>query len=218
MKTAGWICVVLGILSFIGAALKEDGLLGPTFVIALGAFLLYRATHKEQEQKKDHKGSSDSTAPISNHRINQSAKDSHNHAADNHVSGDKAEGLDEIQSHLTLQQREASMCLISFFGGFNNNLLDDAPMMIFKQAAAFFGIPDSPIEVSQIMAKYSDADTLVDTVLTIKDIKAKEFLLLSCYDLIQSAGNSEDDELLFNIARDMGYNKDKFQKLISAYS
>lgn len=218
MKTTGWICLVLGILSFIGAALKEDGLLGPTFVIALGAFLLYRATHKEQEQKKDHKVSVMRNEPINHAQINKPAKNFPNPAADKPVSGNKLDGLDEIQSHLTIQQREASMCLISFFGGFNNNLLDDAPMMIFKQAAAFFGIPDSPIEVSQIMAKYSDADTLVDTVLTFKDVKAKEFLLLSCYDLIKSAGNQEADELLFNIANDMGYNKDKFQNLISVYS
>jgi hypothetical protein len=218
MKTSGWICLVLGILSFIGAALKEDGLLGPTFVIALGAFLLYRATHKEQEHKDNRKVSAVSSASINNQQINQSTNKFPGHVVDTQVAGNKSVGLDEIQSHLTLQQREASMCLISFFGGFNNNLLDDAPMMIFKQAAAFFGIPDSPIEVSQIMAKYSDADTLVDTVLTIKDIKAKEFLLLSCYDLIKSAGNSEADELLFNIARDMGYNKDKFLRLISAYS
>ena len=127
------------------------------------------------------------------------------------------ESLEDIQAQLTLQQREAAMCLISFFGGYNINLMDDAPILLFKQSAIFFGLPDSPVVLSKIMLKYTDADTLVDIVLTIKPIKAKEFLLLTCYDLFKSSGKPEAYDLLFNIANDLGYDKTRFEQLIRRY-
>lgn len=67
------------------------------------------------------------------------------------------------------------------------------------------------------MAKYSDADTLVDIVLTIKFKKAKEFLLLTCHDLIKESGNNKADFLLSNIVYDMGYDKRSFEVLINQY-
>ncbi|MDE5685797.1 MAG: hypothetical protein K2I26_04485 [Paramuribaculum sp.] len=39
---------------------------------------------------------------------------------------------EDIQAQLTLQQREAAMCLISFFGGYNNNLMDEAPIITIQ--------------------------------------------------------------------------------------
>lgn len=218
MKTAGWICVVLGILSMIGAASKGDGLIGPTFVMGLGVFFLYRASHKEQEQKNSSNVSAPSArnAGVCNKR--QDTAKVQNVDVSNSGAVKNTESLDEIQSQLTLQQREAAMCLISFFGGFNNDLEDETPMMIFRQASIFFGMSDSAVDVAKIMAKYSDADVLIDTVLTIKNTKAKEFLLLSCYDLIKNTGNNEAYELLSNIANDMGYDKPKLHSLIAVYS
>ena len=90
-------------------------------------------------------------------------------------------------------------------------------LLLFKQSAVFFGLPDSPAVLSKIMSKYTDADTLVDIVLTIKPIKAKEFLLLTCYDLIKSSGKSEAYDLLFNIANDMGYGKTRLVEHINRY-
>lgn len=46
MKVAGWIILVLGILSFTGAALASHSVFGPCFFIALGAFLIYRSNEK----------------------------------------------------------------------------------------------------------------------------------------------------------------------------
>ncbi len=89
--------------------------------------------------------------------------------------------------------------------------------MLLKQSALFYGLPDSPLFLSKIMSKYSDADALLDIVLTIKPVKAKEFLLLSCYDLIKSTGKQEAFDLLFNIANDMGYDRTKMEQLILLY-
>lgn len=52
MKTIGWICVVLGALSFIGAASAGHSVFGPMFWLALGIALLYFGNQKEEEKKK----------------------------------------------------------------------------------------------------------------------------------------------------------------------
>ena len=67
------------------------------------------------------------------------------------------------------------------------------------------------------MSKYTDADALVDIVLSIQTVKAKEFLLLTCYDLIKSTNKQEAYDLLYNIASDMGYNRTKMTELIELY-
>ena len=219
MRTAGWICLIIGVLSFFGAALKGNSVFGPLFWIGLGAFLLYRVNNKEDEREKKPIKFDQQSEKETQHiqeSITKSIPDT-NQVELSEFPNQQLESLEDIQVQLTLQQREAAMCLISFFGGYNNNLMDDAPIMLFKQSAVFFGLPDSPAILSKIMSKYTDADTLVDIVLTIKPIKAKEFLLLTCYDLIKSSGKPEAYDLLFNIANDMGYDKTRFEQLIRLY-
>lgn len=53
MKTFGWICVVLGGLSFIGAASAGHNVFGPVFWLALGIALVYLGNQKEEEKKKN---------------------------------------------------------------------------------------------------------------------------------------------------------------------
>ena len=53
MKTFGWICVVLGALSFIGAASAGHSVFGPVFWLALGIALVYYGNQKEEEKKKN---------------------------------------------------------------------------------------------------------------------------------------------------------------------
>lgn len=218
MRTTGWICLVIGVLSFFGAALKGNSIFGPLFWISLGAFLLYRVNNKDDEREQKHtklEQQSKESAQAQENIIKTLPETKQNDIPE--IPIQQLENLEDIQAQLTLEQREAAMCMISFFGGYNNNLMDDAPIILFKQSAIIFGLPDSPAVVSKIMSKYTDADSLVDIVLTIKSVKAKEFLLLTCYDLIKSSGKSEAHDLLFNIANDMGYNKMKFEQLISLY-
>lgn len=205
MKIAGYIFLIIGGLSFLGAAFKGNSAFGPLFWIALGAFLVYSANNKESEQKE---------------KIRQSAEYRENSTVEsmpNSNNDQKLDSLEDIQSQLTLRQREAAMCLISFFGGFSDNLNDDVPMILFRQAAKFFGLSDSPIVLSQMMSKFSDSDTLINTVITIRPAKAKEFLLLTCYDLVKSSRKPEASDALFGIANDMGYDRAKMQRLISRY-
>lgn len=205
MKIAGYIFLIIGGLSFLGAAFKGNSVFGPLFCIALGAFLVYRANNKESEQKE---------------KIRQSAEYRENSTVEsmpNSNNDQKLDSLEDIQSQLTLRQREAAMCLISFFGGFSDNLNDDVPMILFRQAAKFFGLSDSPIVLSQMMSKFSDSDTLINTVITIRPAKAKEFLLLTCYDLVKSSRKPEASDALFGIANDMGYDRAKMQRLITLY-
>ncbi len=217
MKTAGWIFLAIGIISFFGAALKGNSVFGPLFCIALGAYLLYRVQNKESEQSVTPRVyNQESTNRSETQKAASKVLGAVSEVRQNSVSVG-AESLQDIQSQLTLRQREAAMCLISFFGGYNDNLMDDVPVLVLKQSAVFFGLPDSPLALSKIMAKYTDADTLIDIVISIKPAKAKEFLLLTCYDLIKSTHNAEAHELLRNIANDLGYDKPKFTQLINLY-
>lgn len=68
-----------------------------------------------------------------------------------------------------------------------------------------------------MMSKFSDSDTLINTVITIRPAKAKEFLLLTCYDLVKSSRKPEASDALFGIANDMGYDRAKMQRLITLY-
>lgn len=47
MKVAGWIILVLGLLSLTGAAIASHSVFGPCFFIALGAFLIHKSNNKE---------------------------------------------------------------------------------------------------------------------------------------------------------------------------
>lgn len=217
MKKTGWAFLILGVVSFLGAVSTGKSVLGPLFWGALGAYLIHRANQKATEQNNK--------AKIANYNADESNKKQESPTPDNkpviasvQSTEPQLESIEDIQTQLTLQQREAAMCLIAFFAGYDDNLMDDAPIMLFKQAALFFGLPDSLSALSHIMAKYTDADVLVDIVTTIKPVKAKEFLLLTCYDLIRSAHNSEAHDLLYNIANDMGYDHERLTQLIRQYS
>lgn len=52
MKKAGWIILVIGVLAFIGAALKGDSVFGPLFWIGIGGLLLYLKREREENDKE----------------------------------------------------------------------------------------------------------------------------------------------------------------------
>lgn len=215
MKTVAIICLILGGLSLIGAAYKGDSVFGPLFFIALGAFFAHRHANRKDSQNNKYTNPSFSDNIKS---IEESVSQPIQITKAKSVSDYHPDTTENLQSKLTTQQKEASLCLLSFFGGFNNNLEDEVPMIVFRQASSFFGIPYSATAISQMMAKFSDSDLLIDTVLTIQSPKVKEYLLLCCYDLIKSVNNPDAHEILYNIANDMGYNKFKMRQLITKYS
>ena len=49
MKIAGWICTIL--VAFIGSVSAVHNPTGPTFLLALGIFLSYRANSHDNEKK-----------------------------------------------------------------------------------------------------------------------------------------------------------------------
>lgn len=218
MKATGYVFLIIGIISFLGCALKGNSVFGPLFWIGLGTFLLYKADKREQKNESEPISTEKFTKDKTRIQAEGVEAISNNNLADVKKQADQQlESLEELQAQLTLPQREAAMCMIFFFCGYNSNLTNDASIILLKQSAVFYGVPDSPLFLSKIMSKYSDADALLDIVLTIKPVKAKEFLLLSCYDLIKSTGKQEAFDLLFNIANDMGYDKTKLEQLILLY-
>lgn len=203
MKTAGWIFVVIGVLAFLGAASKGDSVFGPLFWIGIGIVLLY--LKREREEDKKEKTIAETTTPKRSETLKVEEKAS--------------EVIDvEQSSPVTFEQKEAALCLIAFFAGYNEDIMtNDAAYMISSQSAIFFGIGDYKETLTAALPKYQDADKLIDTVLTIKDKKSREFILLTCYDLTKMSGKSEAYEFLYNIAYEMGYNRDKLKNLVDQF-
>lgn len=203
MKTAGWIFVVIGVLAFLGAASKGDNVFGPLFWIGIGIVLLYLKREREEDKKEKTIAETTTTKRLETLKVEEKA----------------SEVIDiEQSSPVTFEQKEAALCLIAFFAGYNEDIMtNDAAYMISSQSAIFFGIEDYKETLTAALPKYQDADKLIDTVLTIKDKESKEFILLTCYDLTKMSGKSEAYEFLYNIANEMGYNKDKLKNLVDQF-
>ena len=203
MKTAGWIFIVIGALAFLGAASKGHSVFGPLFWIGIGGVLIYLKREKEETNEK--RTAVEPTAP------KQPEKPQ--------LEEEKAKTKNVEQcTPVTFEQKEAALCLIAFFAGYNDDLTTDgSAYMVSYQSAIFFGIGNYKETLTAALPKYQDADKLIDTVLTIKDKKSREFILLSCYDLTKMSGKAEAYEFLYNIASEMGYDKEKLHKLIDQY-
>lgn len=219
MKTAGWIVLGIGILAFFGAALKGNSVFGPCFWIALGGYLLYRANNKEEKEETSTKPKiieSPTPTPVkSATEIKESPKTVV--AQEKPLEVKEPETIEEIQSQLTLQQREAAMCMVALFGGYANKMPQDAMTYISSQAATFLGIPFNEAYISNMLARNSNSDMMIDTVVSIKSRKAKEFLLLTCHDFAANSSSDEACFLLENIAADMGYDKFQLHQLVKTY-
>ena len=204
MKTAGWIFVVIGALAFLGAASKGDSVFGPLFWIGIGSVLIYLKREKEETNKE--KAIAETTTLKNTETLKVEEK--------------KPEVIDvEENSPVSFEQKEAALCLIAFFAGYNEDIMtNEAAYMVSYQSAIFFGIGNYKDTLTAALPKYQDVDKLIDTVLTIKDRKSREFILLTCYDLTKMSEKSEAYEFLYNIANEMGYNREKLHKLIDQYS
>ena len=203
MKIAGWIFVVIGVLAFLGAASKGDSVFGPLFWIGIGIVLLYLKREREENNIEN------SIAEAATPKKTETLK----------VEEKKSEEIDVEQNYpVTFEQKEAALCLIAFFAGYNDDIMtNDAAYKISSQSAIFFGIGNYKDTLTAALPKYQDADKLIDTVLTIKDKESKEFILLTCYDLTKMSGKAEAYEFLYNIAYEMGYNRDKLKNLVDQF-
>ena len=204
MKTAGWLFIVIGVLAFLGAASKGHSVFGPLFWIGIGGVLIYLKREKEETNEK--RTAVEPTAPKQPEKPQLEEEKA------------KTKNVEQF-TPVTFEQKEAALCLIAFFAGYNDDLTTDgSAYMVSYQSAIFFGIGNYKETLTAALPKYQDADKLIDTVLTIKDRKSREFILLTCYDLTKMSGKAEAFEFLYNIANEMGYDKERLHKLIDQYS
>lgn len=207
MKTTGWILIVIGALSFIGAASKGHSVFGPLFCLGLGGTLVYLKKEKDEEPPVKLPDTPESHKQMMEVKAQKETRDIMVTESTN-SNGD-----------LTFEQKEAALCLIAFFAGYNDDIMtNETAHLVSYQSAVFFGVENYEDTLAKAMPKFYDPDKLIDTVITIKDKKSIEFILLSCFDLSKLSGNDEAYELLYNIANDMGYNKVKLHRLINQYS
>lgn len=201
MKTAGKIIFVFAILSFIGAAMKGNSVFGPCFWIAVGAFLIYRGYNKEESSESPEEHSSNASTIIEPQ------------------IPPTTEHIDSIHNNLTQKQKEAILCMISFFAGFDERIAYSGKTeLILNQACVFTGLPFTEENIKRIFAKNGDGEQIVNTLKTIKSTKAKEFLVLSCYDLSKETYNPDVINNVYKLGTDLGFNKQYINKLIQLYS
>ena len=228
MRYFGIFCIILGGLSLLGALAAGHNAFGPLFWLALGIALVLIAKQKENVNKKEREQISKA---VKQQPINKSQS---NHIVQQHPEQERTSKQQVIGSistssslniniPMTTAQKEAAMCLISYFGGYNDEIETDAEInqivyMLSYQAATYFEVQNFPKMLPGAMSRNSDPDKMLDTVMTIEDRQYKEFLLLTCHDLTKMSGKAEAFELLYNIANEMGYNKDRFNALIKQYS
>ena len=223
MKGFGKFCIWLGALSLIGALIGGHSAFGPAFWLALGLALVFFAKQKEDVNRKMDKQttnpSASATQPVKEIqqqiRIETAVKSQP-------VESKVAPSNTSKDIPMTTKQKEAAICLVSFFGGYNDlETNDEANQIVFElscQVANYFGIQDFPAMLPGAMKRNSDPNKIIDTVMTIQDRQYRECLLLTCYDLAKMSRNMEALELIFNIANDMGYNEERFNSLIKQYS
>jgi len=216
MKTIGWILLVIGVLAFMGAALKGHNVFGPLFWIGIGVMLLCLKKERVENKKKEMV----TTQPkeVETHVVKEEKEVI---KVDSEILREETNINDKIEQDapVSFEQKEAAICLISFFSGYNDDIMtNDDAFMLSYQSALFFGIDDFKETLMTALPKYPDADKLIDKILTIKNKKAKEFILLTCYDLTKMSGKSEAYDCLYNIANDMGYDRERLKTLIDQYS
>lgn len=223
MKGFGKFCIWLGALSLIGALIGGHSAFGPAFWLALGLALVFFAKQKEDVNRKMDNQTTNpsafSTQPVKEiqqqTRIESAVKSEP-------IESTVASSNTSKDIPMTTKQKEAAICLVSFFGGYNDlETNDEANQIVFElscQVANYFGIHDFPAMLPGAMKRNSDPNKIIDTVMTIQDRQYRECLLLTCYDLAKMSRNMEALELIFNIANDMGYNEERFNSLIKQYS
>lgn len=207
MKITGYIFLIIGVLSFIGAVSYGNSVFGPCFWIALGAYLIHKAKCKVEDKADSAKNSS----PTMDNGMK-------NETDSLPVKQNNRESLEDIQSSLSTQQKEAALGIIIFFAGFNTIDMGDITANILHRASVFYGVSDDVENLTQTLSKYSDAESLISTIVSIKHEKSKEFLLLTCYDLAKLSEKQEPLDILYNIAYEMGYDREQFQHLVNQYS
>lgn len=223
MKGFGKFCIWLGALSLIGALIGGHSAFGPLFWLALGIALLFIAKQKEDVNRKvDNQSTNLSTAAPQPTKETQQQARIETAVKSQPVESKVAPSNTSKDIPMTTKQKESAICLVSFFGGYNDlETNDGANQIVFElscQVANYFGIQDFPAMLPGAMKRNSDPNKIIDTVLTIQDRQYRECLLLTCYDLAKMSMNPEAMELIFNIANDMGYNKGRFNSLINQYS
>ncbi len=223
MKGFGKFCIWLGALSLIGALIGGHSAFGPLFWLALGIALLFIAKQKEDVNRKvDNQSTNLSTAAPQPTKETQQQARIETAVKSQPVESKVAPSNTSKDIPMTTKQKETAICLVSFFGGYNDlETNDEANQIVFElscQVANYFGIQDFPAMLPGAMKRNSDPNKIIDTVMTIQDRQYRECLLLTCYDLAKMSRNMEALELIFNIANDMGYNEERFNSLIKQYS
>lgn len=106
MKTAGWICLFIGIVSFLGASLKGNSVFGPSFWIAMGVLFLYRGKKKDQKDERENNTNISEDPQVLDipHAENDVTHIDDNEIQYSNPNSEELESVEEIQSKLTMSR------------------------------------------------------------------------------------------------------------------
>ena len=203
MRKIGWTLIILGIFAFLGAASKGHSVFGPAFWIGVGGLLVYLKRERTAE-RSDVGGEQ----PSSQKAVNSSD-----------VVTETASPIVTTQNvPLSFDQKKAAICLIAFFTGFNEDVAySEKALLLANETARKLGVNNYKEIIASAMYEFQDVDTLMDTILTIKDVKSKEIILSTCCEMAVMSKQFDAMCILHNVAREMGYSKEKIDSLIKNY-
>ena len=226
--TCVWVSIVsiISLITGIALCFKRDLEIWGLFFITLsfsfnmiiwsGVFItisLRRWVNDSNTTADESQSNSDETGPnrisLDNHHSTEMATDKEGTSKQNQPSP---------QEKISETQKEASICLVAFFAGFDRGSNSSLSQIIINQAMLFFAVGNDPENLARILMKYNNVDSIFEIISSIRDKKAKEFLLLSCYDLAKSTKLNAPMEMVYSVANDLGYDREKFTSLISQYS
>ena len=226
MKNFGKFCIGLGGLSLLGALMAGHSAFGPIFWLALGIALVLIAKQKEDAKRNmGNQGTKDTQQSVS---ISQSSNTAQLQPKQESVHKQNMEERSPIPSEtnmdipMTTKQKEAAMCLISYFGGYNDDIetnpkTNEMVYALSYQASVYFQIHNFPEMLPGAMSRNSDPDKMLDTVMTIQ--ASCSMTLPTKWVTIKTVSTTLLNEapcLLAIFPR--RYNKDRFYALIEQYS
>lgn len=203
MRKIGWTLIVLGIIAFLGAASKGHSVFGPAFWIGVGGLLVYLKRERTAERPDESGELSSSPKADESPRV---------------VVETTSASISTPNVPLSFEQKKAAICLIAFFSGFNEDVAySEKALLLANESAKKLGVNNYREIIASAMYEFQDVDTLMDTILTIKDVRSKEIILSTCCEMAVMSKQFDAMCILRNVAREMGYSKEKIDSLIKNY-
>lgn len=210
MRIVGWICSVIGGLSFIGALSAGHSVFGPLFWLALGIVLLYFSNEKEQKRSSENKVKTKSTEETSKDIPQKTELPNEGDVNKAQIYGEMASG---IYADLSTDQRWAILisqfCFFEFAKGTPSEKQAEE-MCIFMANA--LNLP--PSEMTIYSRKFSDMGLMMSVLGTITNRTVLDSVLYNSYGICMLSGKPISMAVLYKMYGQLGYSEQDVDNVV----